>query len=157
MAAGAKQIIGILVFVLLFGGAIAALIYNISIGKKVNQQVTALFEPYFRLIDEGKLGDAYRGATTPHYQEQYSLSAFEKAWGERISRFGKMTRREYRGANRTHRIGRSSGYTVVWNFWFEKNELATANYFVADQPDGTLRIDMSSRVSGTQRPVPEPW
>ncbi len=157
MKSSGSPALGALIFLVLFGGAITAVVYNLRNGKKNAAKIDALFDGYFSVVRAGKLDDAWQQFTTPHYREQYPLDAYKKTWQTRVAQHGAMTRFENRGASRTHVIGHSAGWSVVVNLYFERNHAPTATYYLEDQPDGTLLIERSSTASGARNPYGEAW
>ena len=154
---GSHPILGIVIFVLLFGFVIGALIYRKITGPKdVARLETTLFTPYFADLKANHLDDAYQRYTTAVYKTRYSLEDYRKAWEERFE-VGPLTEITMNTADPGMPHGKwgfSITYYVVLG---DKKASSSLFYFVVEDGDGALRIEESARDPGNRHYVMEPW
>ena len=154
---GSHPILGILMFVLLFGFVIGALIYRkLTAPKQVARLHSTLFDPYFAELKAGHLDEAYQRFTTPVYKAKYSLEAYHKAWQERFD-IGPLTKIQMNLADPGRRNGKwgfSMSYYVVLG---DKKAASSIFYFVVEEGDGALRIEESAWDRGGGHFIQQPW
>ena len=154
---GSHPILGILMFVLLFGFVIGALIYRkLTAPKQVARLHSTLFDPYFAELKAGHLDEAYQRFTTPVYKAKYSLEAYHKAWQERFD-IGPLTQITMNTADPGTRKGKW-GFLMSYYFMLgDKKSSAAVFYFATEDTDGVLRINESARETTASNYYQEPW
>lgn len=157
-----RSIIGIVIFILLFGGGVVAALYNAKVENKTAPKITTFFDSYFARLEAREFDQAWESQTSPHYKEQYPSTLYLKMWRDRLRDYGSIVKHDVVRLDRTFRIGRSNGWTVVVDYIFERQPTKTnkvVTYYVVEDTSGALKIDLSSLTSGLQsdRSWPEPW
>lgn len=74
-----RSLLGIAIFILLFGGGAFAVIHTARIEKIAAPKIAVFFESYFALIDNKEYTKAWEGETSQHYKEQYPLASYQGA------------------------------------------------------------------------------
>lgn len=154
---GSHPLLGILIFVGLFGFVIGALIYRkMTAPKQVARLRTTLFDPYFTELRAGHLDEAYQRYTTAGYKASHSLEAYRKAWRERFD-IGPLTEITMNTADPGNRKGKSGFLMSYYLVLGDKKSASSVFYFAYDEGDGALRIEESARDRGNRHYTQEPW
>ncbi len=102
-----NQKLGFAIFVLLFGGGIAAmLLAGRGLGVQAPAVRSALFEPYFAKIAGGDIEAAWTRHTTASFRATHPLEAVRGAYAERTARHGAITGTRCPRIQGERRIGR---------------------------------------------------